>query len=51
MKLIKKIPIKATMKPSTKFILKGSSLKHRKASMEVKKGAIDIMTPTFVAYV
>ena len=51
LKLMKKMPIKATMKPTTKLILKGSSLKHRKASMEVKKGAIDIMTPTFVAYV
>lgn len=29
LKLMKKIPIKATMKPTTKLILKGSSLKHR----------------------
>lgn len=29
LKLMKKIPIKATMKPTTKLILKGSSLKHK----------------------
>ena len=51
LKLMKKIPIKATINPTTKFILKGSSLKHKYASIEVKNGAIDIMTPTFVAYV